>query len=763
MNKIKLIFFFLPSAIGQYNLDFEKVDSAKQLPIGWELLSDNTCVKNRIDSINNYHGKYSFLIDFGKKKNKSSTLVYSYNIKSEFIGLSVMMTGFAKTKNFKCEDIYYKIYLMGENGELVDEREGKPSISGTDDWKEYGMILSHYTIDVDNIRIAIVIKGGEGKIWFDNFNLYVGNKNIKYMTPNKLHKRVLKDTAFNTSSGVKNIHICKNTIKNLTDLCILWGIVKYYHPSVREGNYNMDAELFRILPKVLENDSLEIVNNILENWIDQFGLIDTCNINICDKNIRDCGETDIKPDFDYIFNNKNFICTTIPAKIQCILNHCPDNGNYYIRVGDAGNAIFQNELKYNNLSYPDVGFRLLALFRYWNAVQYFFPYKNLIKKDWIDVLADFIPQFINADGAKTDVLAKNKNAQDIQKSYLFVCMKLFASIQDTHAMTDNSSLEYVKGYFTSPFISEFIEGKLMVTGFCEISGSSHIYNYANNIKIGDIIEAIDSIPIQELINKYWPYVPASNYAVKLRNLSNNHDGFLFRSNNNKMILKLLRGKDTFYTIVNRVHVDSLKDPYEMKKNPGYLLISDSIGYIYPANLQDDDFYNIKKKFNGTKGIVFDLRCYPSTNMVYAYSNWIKNKSSVFAKIFSCDKKFPGFFTMDSISSGENNPNNYKGKIVVLVNSQTQSAAEYLVMALSSAEHVTVVGDTTAGADGNVSFVTLPWGIKTAFSGLGIYYPDGTGTQQVGIKIDINCKPTIEGIKNIKDELLEKAIDVINNY
>jgi C-terminal processing protease CtpA/Prc len=46
------------------------------------------------------------------------------------------------------------------------------------------------------------------------------------------------------------------------------------------------------------------------------------------------------------------------------------------------------------------------------------------------------------------------------------------------------------------------------------------------------------------------------------------------------------------------------------------------------------------------------------------------------------------------------------------------------------------------------------------SGLGVYYPDGTETQRVGIVPDIIIKPTIKGIKEGKDEVLEKAIEII---
>jgi C-terminal processing protease CtpA/Prc len=82
------------------------------------------------------------------------------------------------------------------------------------------------------------------------------------------------------------------------------------------------------------------------------------------------------------------------------------------------------------------------------------------------------------------------------------------------------------------------------------------------------------------------------------------------------------------------------------------------------------------------------------------------------------------------------------------------------MAYRTAPNATVIGSTTAGADGNVSSIRLPGGISTMISGIGVYYPDGRETQRIGIVPDIEVKPTIEGIKNGKDEVLEKAIEFI---
>ena len=62
------------------------------------------------------------------------------------------------------------------------------------------------------------------------------------------------------------------------------------------------------------------------------------------------------------------------------------------------------------------------------------------------------------------------------------------------------------------------------------------------------------------------------------------------------------------------------------------------------------------------------------------------------------------------------------------------------------------------ADGNVSGINLPGSITAYFTGLGIFYPDYTPTQRVGIIPDIEVFQTIEGIRQGIDEVLEAAFE-----
>ena len=99
-------------------------------------------------------------------------------------------------------------------------------------------------------------------------------------------------------------------------------------------------------------------------------------------------------------------------------------------------------------------------------------------------------------------------------------------------------------------------------------------------------------------------------------------------------------------------------------------------------------------------------------------------------------------------------------LIIIVDVNTQSHAEYVTMALQTVPNSIVIGSITAGADGNMSFLDLPYYENTTFSGHGVYYPDGTQTQRVGIKIDKVIKPTIQGYKEGRDELLEMATEMI---
>ncbi len=69
---------------------------------------------------------------------------------------------------------------------------------------------------------------------------------------------------------------------------------------------------------------------------------------------------------------------------------------------------------------------------------------------------------------------------------------------------------------------------------------------------------------------------------------------------------------------------------------------------------------------------------------------------------------PGLIVdIKTLTAGTDNPDYYRGKVVVLVDERAVSLSEFTVMALQTAPDSTVIGSRTAGADGNISYFTLP--------------------------------------------------------
>lgn len=131
---------------------------------------------------------------------------------------------------------------------------------------------------------------------------------------------------------------------------------------------------------------------------------------------------------------------------------------------------------------------------------------------------------------------------------------------------------------------------------------------------------------------------------------------------------------------------------------------------------------------------------------------------IFTRIIVPDLSYPGkFYWKNPEEVGTKNKNYYKGDVIILVDSNTISYAEWYAMALQTINNSITIGNQTLGADGDTSKIEFLGGFKTVFSGIGVFYPDYTETQRKGIKIDIQVNITSQGIREGRDEILERAI------
>jgi hypothetical protein len=495
------------------------------------------------------------------------------------------------------------------------------------------------------------------------------------------------------------------------------------------------------MPKIISAKTKTDANRELEKWVDTIGKPDSC---LTCGSAQEDSNIQTKPDYGYLFNKGNLNISLV-EKLNYIKNNRNQDENYYVeKIEGIGNPNFAHENPYQKMIYPDAGYRLLSLYRYWNIIQYFFPYKYVIGENWNKVLSEFIPKFVNA-----------KNATE----YALACLEIIARIHDTHANIwgEPTALKDFFGRYIVPIQAKFVENKLVVTNFYSDS-----FSIREKLQVGDIIAKINGQSVEQLVKNNLYLTPASNYETQLRGMPYK----LLRTGKDSVKLEIIRNGKTSSTFVRSIQSDNINILRELNPNPNdssYKIISGNIGYLFPGRYHDRQMPDIVNTFKNTKAIIIDMRTYPSEFMPFTFGAFLKPTASPFVKFTSGDVNYPGLFRFrPPISNGVLNPDSYKGPIVELVNSLTQSQAEYTTMAFQTAPDITVIGSTTAGADGNVSSIYLPGGIMTMISGLGVFYPDGRATQRKGIKIDMIVKPTIEGIKKGKDELLEKAIEIINS-
>ncbi len=81
------------------------------------------------------------------------------------------------------------------------------------------------------------------------------------------------------------------------------------------------------------------------------------------------------------------------------------------------------------------------------------------------------------------------------------------------------------------------------------------------------------------------------------------------------------------------------------------------------------------------------------------------------------------------------------------------------MILKAMPDAVIVGSQTAGADGNITRFKISHEIYAGFTSLGTFYPDKSETQRIGIVPDSVVYQTPESIRQEKDLVLEKALEV----
>jgi C-terminal processing protease CtpA/Prc len=417
----------------------------------------------------------------------------------------------------------------------------------------------------------------------------------------------------------------------------------------------------------------------------------------------------------------------------------PADGKQFFasQVPGVGNPIFDHEPAYSGIKLPDEGFQILALYRFWNIIEYWYPNRDIVGENWDSVLAEFLPRIALAKTAET---------------YQLELIALIAEVHDTHAnLWSSLAVRPPVGACQLPVVVRFVENSAVVSGYAQAEAGP-----ASGLKIGDVILDLDGTPVSQLVERWSPYYADSNDPTRLRDIARS----MTRGDCGPANLRVRREAQSLTLTATRVPIASVNAQAGSTHDlPGetFHKLSNDVAYLKLSSVKTGDAARYVDGASGTKGLIIDIRNYPSEFMVFSLGSLLVDKRSEFARFTRGDLSNPGFFHWDVPVFLTPQEPHYKGKIVILVDEVSQSQAEYTTMALRSGPGAIVIGSTTAGADGNTSPIPLPGGFSTMISGIGVFYPDKKPTQRVGILPNIEVKPTIAGIRAGRDEVLEEAL------
>jgi len=708
-------------------LSFEFADSSGA-PAGWRVWMPPM----RWDTTAPHRGRAAARID-RDSTSAGEFSAFSRTIPAEVSGDTLELRGWLRTETVHG---YAGLWLREDAlaGSVQFDNMERRGIAGSTPWTEYRVALP-----LDRRARTVVFGGllvGTGVAWMDDLRLLVDGR------PLADAPRVVRtppgaetDHEFDGGSRLSERALLAAPVENLVLLAKVWGFLKYHHPRIAAGERDWDYDLFRVLPAVAKARSRDAAARAMVRWIDRVGMPPAC---------RSCATPPesavIAPPTGWI-HDRSLLTPDLSSRLERVYrDRSIGDQPYYVSFAGAKNPDFSNERDYKKPEYPDAGYRLLALFRFWNMIEYWYPNRDLLRGTWDGVLAEFIPRVLRARD---------------RDEYRLAMIDLVVQIHDGHANVWNAiEVRPPRGGCRLPVALRPVGDRFVVGAYAD-----SLRGPASGLRIGDVITALDGARVDSAAAAWAPHYAASNETTRRRELSR----WITQGPCGACRVTVERGDGLHEIAAMRDSSRTMNARVGMTHDlPGqaFRRLADDVAYVKLSAVKAADAAAYVQQAAGARCWVIDIRNYPSDFMVFSLGQHLVSAPTPFVRFTKGDPANPGAFVRTEPMLILPAAPHFDGKIVILVDETTQSSAEYTSMAFRSVPGALVVGSTTAGADGNVSPIPLPGGLQALISGLGVFYPDGKPTQQVGIVPDIVVHPTIEGIRAGRDEVLEAALKAV---
>ena len=317
----------------------------------------------------------------------------------------------------------------------------------------------------------------------------------------------------------------------------------------------------------------------------------------------------------------------------------------------------------------------------------------------------------------------------------------------------------------------FANGKVLVK---KLSSSPEVQS--SEIKVGDELISVDSVPVMEYIERECiPHVSGSSPSQRmaeavwrvLNGATNSPARLVFRrSESDEYSVTLRRSSGPDNKFLRELWKN---EEHSVRKLPGHVLYVD-VGQRLTANTEqvvteqlntDSRIEHLILDLRGTKHGLLPRRLlakfalFPLPFGAYRELEWRTSGSSLDPTAVILDRG------VHDVPSQMIEPSDqvFRGTIVALVSAETAGPAEQLLEPLVFADRVVLIGDTTSGAGGDIMEIAFGRGAKLSVTAREPRWESGFGNGR-GFPPRIYVEPTAKGLSAGKDEVLERAIEYL---
>lgn len=401
----------------------------------------------------------------------------------------------------------------------------------------------------------------------------------------------------------------------------------------------------------------------------------------------------------------------------------------------------RNDLDHADQPYPSRERRMLAGLRLWAVLDSFFPYRYLVA-DWDGALRDALPRL--ADAADRD-------------AYRRALRQLSVRAGDGHIGVWSPAPDPAARPRGLPAIAtRLVEGKLAVVRLIDAADARQ-----QGVATGDVIETVDGKPAAAALADARVETSGSTDEARDQRAA----GSLLVGDDGTSVKLGVRGADgkrhdvtLTRTAANGAALRAKSTAPHWKQLPG------NLGYVDLRELVVPEVGPMFEDLKATRAIVFDMRGYPNGTAWSIAPRVNTRKATHGAQFlqplvtgFGGEEADQRIRFLQKLPELPKDASIYTGKIVVLIDDRAISQAEHTCLFLAEAAGATFIGSPTAGANGDVTIMRLPGGLRMSFTGQEVRHVDGRQLQQVGIQPDVVVRPTLAGLRAGKDEVLDRAL------